>query len=811
MFGKWLAAAAAALTVGASSSAAARAFTVDDLLTQETLGARMFDPTGRWLVFEQRDRYDTAGRFDRGGAMGASLSRLQVVDMARPRAARRLLRDHDDRGVNLIGFSPRGSHLAIARLRDDSWTLGIAELRTGAVRWMAITPEDAPGGRTLEWVSEREVLVIDRPDGVPPWYLRDGSASAQGLPPLWAASARGEAGRTVIGSGIFRDLRAHRPPNRLLRVDVATGRFDILAEGDFFDLELAADGRHVALLAYDGDRQPHLDGPAQGTAGTSTRTATVVVVDLQSRRSTQPLSGPDVLPSLLAWSTDSRSLLVFARPRGVIWSAGGLQRIDAATSRATAVGPDIEPWLSIRPETIRAGWMGDVPIAYARRRSAKAGAFEWLRLDGEPRALTGPLPSGSRDLFAADAQGLTFRVNDAVWRVDPEGHARKLPLQEVVQAPAANGVYAPRLEGALPTGVWVEAGPATARFRAWVSAGNGTASGPPIPTGRDALAVSSNGDLFLRQTDAQGVETFSVRIGRRPQIEVARLNAGLAETDAALPLPVRHVGPNGEGLLSWLYLPAGSSSASPAPLIVRPYSGASYPTPPRELFGEKGFMTDVRMLVGHGYAVLVPSLPLPSGGDPMAGLADRILLVVDAVTSDPKAAAAVDLQHIALWGHSYGGYTVMATIAQTSRFRAAVAIAGYSEMVSKWATLPAIHRVATDEDLRVNWSMGSVEQGQGGMQVPPWSDPERYRRNSPLMAADRIRTPLLLAHGDQDIIPLTQSEAMFASLYRQDKDAILLTYFGEGHGLRSPGNVRDFYAHAFQFLDAWLNVPNHAP
>jgi hypothetical protein len=40
--------------------------------------------------------------------------------------------------------------------------------------------------------------------------------------------------------------------------------------------------------------------------------------------------------------------------------------------------------------------------------------------------------------------------------------------------------------------------------------------------------------------------------------------------------------------------------------------------------------------------------------------------------------------------------------------------------------------------------------------------------------------------------------------YRQDKDAILLTYFGEGHGLRSPGNVRDFYSWAFGFLDEHL-------
>jgi dipeptidyl aminopeptidase/acylaminoacyl peptidase len=201
--------------------------------------------------------------------------------------------------------------------------------------------------------------------------------------------------------------------------------------------------------------------------------------------------------------------------------------------------------------------------------------------------------------------------------------------------------------------------------------------------------------------------------------------------------------------------------------------------------------------------VLVPSLPTPRADPgPMADLGPRLVAIVDAAAADPVLRGAFDPARVALWGYSFGGYTVDAAIGQTDRFRAAIAIAGPSEFISQWETMPALHRSVPEEGLMINWSAGSVETGQEEMGAPPWVDAQRYLANSPVMAADRIHTPLLLIHGDQDAVPLTQSEAMFSALYRQDKDAILVTYWGEGHAFTSPGNVRDLFARAFSFLDA---------
>jgi dipeptidyl aminopeptidase/acylaminoacyl peptidase len=157
-------------------------------------------------------------------------------------------------------------------------------------------------------------------------------------------------------------------------------------------------------------------------------------------------------------------------------------------------------------------------------------------------------------------------------------------------------------------------------------------------------------------------------------------------------------------------------------------------------------------------------------------------------------------------GYSFGGYTVMTALTQTDRFRAAVALSGISDLAALWGGLSPFSSIEPEGGYTPNWRSGGVESTQTRLGRPPWEVPDRYLRNSPLYAADRINTPLMLIHGAQDQIPLSQSEAMYAALFRQGKDALLVTYFGELHSPTSPGDVRDLYARLFAFLDEHLGV-----
>jgi dipeptidyl aminopeptidase/acylaminoacyl peptidase len=80
----------------------------------------------------------------------------------------------------------------------------------------------------------------------------------------------------------------------------------------------------------------------------------------------------------------------------------------------------------------------------------------------------------------------------------------------------------------------------------------------------------------------------------------------------------------------------------------------------------------------------------------------------------------------------------------------------------------------------------------------------RYIRNSPITYADRVTTPLLIVQGDMDYVPLQQGEEFFTALYRQNKPASFVRYWGEGHIIESPANVADMWAKICAWLARYL-------
>ncbi|MGH6965142.1 MAG: alpha/beta hydrolase family protein [Phenylobacterium sp.] len=270
----------------------------------------------------------------------------------------------------------------------------------------------------------------------------------------------------------------------------------------------------------------------------------------------------------------------------------------------------------------------------------------------------------------------------------------------------------------------------------------------------------------------------------------------------AVPVRAAASASGGAAPAGWLYLPAaggaGTGGARP-PLVIVPYPGQRRAAPSTLAeYGQSFITPSIPVLVGAGYAVLTPSLPLSEGEEPSAGLAAKVLGVVDAAAA--QYPDAFDPGRLALWGHSLGGHGVVAIIAQTDRFRAAVEMAGPIDMISMWGTFQAPERVDPSEGTGISGELGWTEDSQGAMGGPPWRNPARYVRNTLVFQADRIRTPLLIIQGDQDHVPMSQGEEIFSALFRQDRDAVLLTYWGEAHILYSPGNVRDAYRRGL----AWL-------
>ncbi|ACG78585.1 conserved hypothetical protein [Phenylobacterium zucineum HLK1] len=807
MLRRMLRAALAAGLALCAGAAAARPFTVEDLLAQESFGAAAFDPTGRWLVFEQRDPYRSADRFDLDKRTSQSLGRLRIVDLAAADAPPRSP-SGDPRGLALGAFAPGGAHAAVYRLDGRAWRLGILTLATGEVRWLDLTPEADARGPVLAWLSDAAFLVIVRSDGEPPRPIRSVGVRAARLPSAWAATASGAGAHTVLGSGRHLGVRARAAPRLLLAIDARTGSARSLAEGEFFALALAPDRRRVALLASGEDLALRADRPARGPAGNETEATHLTLLDLATGRTLRPCPDCDLLPQLLAWSPDSRALLAVARGADGLWTSGRLQRIDARTGAVAPACPGVAPTFTLNPAAAQAGWLGTAPLVFGRPAGSAAEILPDWRLCGPAggRSLTAGVPGPAAEVVAVGRKAVVALSGGRLWTVDGAGRAR------LVAPLAAAGPVRPirRERGqALPEAAIVAQTTEAGRSLWRVSADAVAPLGSLLGVEGEILAASAEARAVLRRrAEVSGVERLVLARGADRR-ELAVINRAVADTDPPEVTAVRHRGLGGEPLTSWLLLPERPAGSLP-PLLIRPYLGQTFPVPPRDPPLERGFVQNLRVLTGRGYAVLVPSLPAREDGEPAQGLAERLLEIVAAAAATPAAAGRFDPERLGLVGFSNGGYSVLAAVTQSTRFHAAATFAGPSDMAAAWSTYAEGQVLLPEDGYMTAWAAGLIERTQNSMFAPPWRDPARYTRNSPLYAASRIETPVLLFHGSEDALPLAQSTAVFSALFRQGKDAQLVVYWGEGHGLASPGNVRDYYARLFTFLDAHLKTPARA-
>jgi len=80
-----------------------------------------------------------------------------------------------------------------------------------------------------------------------------------------------------------------------------------------------------------------------------------------------------------------------------------------------------------------------------------------------------------------------------------------------------------------------------------------------------------------------------------------------------------------------------------------------------------------------------------------------------------------------------------------------------------------------------------------------------YWQNSTVFFADRIHTPLLIMHGDEDeAVPWQQSIELYLAMRRLGKPCVFLRYRGEPHHLEKDANKLDYSLKMKAFFDHFL-------
>ena len=147
-------------------------------------------------------------------------------------------------------------------------------------------------------------------------------------------------------------------------------------------------------------------------------------------------------------------------------------------------------------------------------------------------------------------------------------------------------------------------------------------------------------------------------------------------------------------------------------------------------------------------------------------------------------------------GHSRGAYQNSYMLTRTNLIAAAEPGAPISNMTSAYGG--------------IRWQTGmsrmfQYERTQSRIGGTLWDAQHRSIETSPLFQADKVQTPVLMMHNDEDgAVPWYQGIEFFVALRRLQKPVWLLNYNGEAHGLRERANRKDWAIRMQQFFDHYL-------
>lgn len=205
-----------------------------------------------------------------------------------------------------------------------------------------------------------------------------------------------------------------------------------------------------------------------------------------------------------------------------------------------------------------------------------------------------------------------------------------------------------------------------------------------------------------------------------------------------------------------LYKPRNFDSTKKYPVVITYYESSKGKYQEPQLYDKTG------NAVGDydGYLYFVPGIKFRAGETGPS--------VFNCVVSGAKYLAKrayVDSLRMGIYGASFGGIGTYYMVTHTNIFAAAVAGCGWTNMISQYGSFPS---GSNDHHADAVW-------GQGNMCSTPWQRPDLYIKNSPVLYADRINTPLLMSHNPNDHrVPFQNAVEMFTALRRLGKRGWLL-------------------------------------
>ena len=198
---------------------------------------------------------------------------------------------------------------------------------------------------------------------------------------------------------------------------------------------------------------------------------------------------------------------------------------------------------------------------------------------------------------------------------------------------------------------------------------------------------------------------------------------------------------------------------------------------------------NITWFVSNGYLVFTPDIHYTKG--------DAFYSCYSTIVSAAKYLSKksyVDSSRMGIQGMSWGGFQTNYLITKTNLFSAACSASGISDFISHYNSFTHGGYSA----------QASHEIGRHGPAGSLWSHKDWYIKNSPVMNADKVKTPLLMFHTScDDACAYSNAMELYLALRRLGRRVWFLEYNDGNHGVYGKSAI-DFDFRLQQFFNYYL-------
>ena len=286
----------------------------------------------------------------------------------------------------------------------------------------------------------------------------------------------------------------------------------------------------------------------------------------------------------------------------------------------------------------------------------------------------------------------------------------------------------------------------------------------------DTYAIAGDDIYFIGLRGLRLQELYLLK--DEEEIQLTKFNENIIESKK-LSIPEKfNIVNDGIEIEGWVLKPTDYEEGKKYPAILDIHGG------PKTVYGDV-FYHEMQVWANMGYFVFFCN---PRGGDGRGnefadirgkyGTIDYDDLMK--FTDEVLKAYPIDRSRVGVTGGSYGGFMTNWIIGHTDRFACAASQRSIANWFSKFGT--------TDIGYYFN-----VDQNASS----PWENPEKLWWHSPMKYADKVKTPTLFIHSEEDYrCWLTEGIQMFTSLKYHGVPARLCMFRGENHELSRSGKPR---------------------